>query len=412
MKLTERLQHAWNAFKSEDTFTPPLDDNTVINYGKPRLYKPSGARFAASIFTRIAIDVSMTQFNHVKIDPKNDDLEIINSGLNYCLNVEANKDQAAINFIHDIAFSLLDEGRIAVVPVDTNINPKTGAFDINTMRVGPIMGWTNNSIQVKLYDEKSGQYRDIWVPKQAVAILENPLYYVVNEPNSTLRRLLEKMALLDNNDRAYSANRLDIILQMPQAIRTEKLKEGARDRIKEIDAQLGEGSNGIAYIDGTERITQLNRPANSQILESIKNLKQEFYNQLGLTESIFNGTATEAQLRNYYNRTIDPIILFIVKEFERKFLSKTSRTQGHRIEYYRDTLKFVSAEQLISLGDTMRRNEIATSNEIRKIIGMKRSNDAKADLLANPNIADNGVGSANKAEGEHSRDIEQIQNDE
>ena len=408
MNFKDRLLHAWNAFKGDNSYSPPVSDTTVYsNTGmRPRIYKAKQSRFSSSIFTRIAIDVAVTQFNHVKINKVNDDLTVLDSGLQYCLTQEANIDQTAIAFMFDVVFSLLDEGCIAVVPTDTSINPKvSGAFDILSMRVAKIIGWTNNSVQVHIYDEREGRYKQIWLPKKSVAIIESPLYYVINEPNSTLQRLLRKMAILDSSDNAYATNRLDIILQTPQSVRTDVQKENAKKRIKDIDDQLSVGSNGIAYIDATERITQLNRPSNSQIAESIDKLKAEFYNQLGLTQAIFDGTATEAQLRSYYNRTIDPIIAFIVQELERKFLTKTARTQGQAIETYRDTLKFVSAEQLISLGDTMRRNEIATSNEIRKIIGMKRSNDAKADKLDNPNIAPKTqVGSATRGEGEHTRD--------
>lgn len=407
MKLTERLSHAWNAFAGKDSFTPPIEESIV--YGQPRrpaIYKANSSRFAASIFTRIAIDVAMTRFNHVKIDEKTEDRTIINSGLNYCLNVEANLDQSGRSFIFDVAYSLLDDGYIAVVPIDTTVNPKvSGSFDINTMRVAPIIGWTNKSIQVKVYDENDGRYKDIWVPKSYVAIVESPLYSIINEPNSTLQRLLRKMAITDQNDTAFSPNRLDIILQLPQAIRTDRQLKDAQARIKNIDDQLTYGNNGIAYIDATERITQLNRPANSQINETIESLKREFYNQLGLTQDIFDGTANETQLRAYYTRTIDPILEFIVKEMERKFITKTARTQGHAIEYYRNMLSLVSAEQLVSLGDTLRRNEIATSNEIRDMIGLKRSNEPTADELKNPNIASgSSMPSATKGDGEHTRD--------
>lgn len=407
MKLTERISHAWNAFKGNDTIAPPIDEPMTFGQpSRPQIYKPSSSRFTSSIFSRIALDVAMTNFNHVKIDKINEDREIINSGLNYCLTVEANIDQSAVAFIYDIAFSLLDEGHIAVVPVDTTTNPKrSGSFDIQSMRVAPIRGWTNKSVQLNVYDETSGMYRDIWLPKSMVAIIESPLYAIVNEPNSTLQRLLRKMAIVDNNESAYAANRLDIILQMPQAIRTDKQMQDAKARLQNIDDQLTYGNNGIAYIDATERITQLNRPSNSQVNETLESLKKEFYNQLGLTEAVFNGTATEAQLRAYYNRTIDPILQFIIKEMERKFLTKTARTQGQAIECYRNMLSLVSAEQLVSLGDTLRRNEIATSNEIRDIIGLKRSNEASADELKNPNIAQNtSMPSAKRAEGEHTRD--------
>ena len=243
------------------------------------------------------------------------------------------------------------------------------------------------------------------MPKATVAVIESPLYAIINEPNSTLQRLLRKMAITDQNDHLFSPNRLDIILQMPQAIRTDKQMKDAQARIRNIDDQLAYGNNGIAYIDSTERVTQLNRPANSQINETVEKLKTEFYNQLGLTQAVFDGTATEAQLRAYYNRTIDPILEFIIAEMQRKFLTKTARTQGHAIEYYRNMLSLVSAEQLASLGDTLRRNEIATSNEIRDMMGLKRSNEPEADELKNPNIApQSSMPSATKAEGEHTRD--------
>lgn len=417
MKITERLSSAWNAFKGTDNLLPPSNEHIV--YGPTRssrlTYRPKQSRFASGIFTRIATDVAMTQFNHVKINAKNENREILDSGLNYCLTTEANADQSSIAFMYDIAYSLLDEGRIAVVPVETSVNPKkAGSYYVDKMRVGPILGTTNKSVHVRLYDENDGEYKNIWVPKKICAIIESPLYPVVNEPNSTLQRLLSKMSILDANDSAFPGSRLDIILQMPQAIRTDKQVEDAISRVKNIDRQLSQGANGIAYIDGTERVTQLNRPANSQISETIDKLKKEFYNQLGLTESIFDGTATESQIRNYLNRTVDPIIAFIIKEFERKFLTKEARKEGQAIEYYRNTLKLISSEQLVSLSDTLRRNEIATSNEIRDLIGMKRSNDSSADELSNPNIAEKnknkGVASAARGEGEHTRDVPSNQN--
>lgn len=399
--------HAWNAFKSDETWAPPVADHIVYGRVKPsRSRSGSSSRFTSSIFTRIAIDVAMTKFNHVKINKKNEDRKILDSGINYCLTVEANTDQSAVAFLYDLAYSLIDEGVVAVVPVDTSFNPKTtGGYDILTMRVGQIIGRTNNSVQVHLYNDRNGQYSNIWLPKRQVAIIESPLYPIVNEPNSTLQRLLRKMAIIDQNDNAYATNRLDLILQMPQVIRTDRQMRDAEARIKNIDAQLTYGNNGIAYIDSAEHITQLNRPANSQLRETVEALKKEFYNQLGLTQAIFDGTASEAQLRSYYNRTIDPILQFIIKELERKFLTKTARTQGQAIEAYRNMLSLVSAEQLVSLGDTLRRNEIATSNEIRDIIGLKRSNEAIADQLRNPNISEKTkMPSANKAEGEHTRD--------
>lgn len=419
MTLLDRLKHAWNAFNGNESSFPPFNEHATYGNRGSRIGVPTNFRnrFAAPIFNRIALDVAMTHFNHVKIDKKNDDLTVLDTGLNYCLTVEANMDQAAPTFLFDLAYSLLDEGEIAILPVDTSINPKvSGSYDIDTMRVAKIISKTNKSVFLQAYDENDGKYHDIWLPKNIVAVVESPLYYVINEQNSTLQRLLRKMSLIDSNDNLYSANRLDLIIQAPHAIRTPDQVAQAEGRILNIDKQLRTGNNGIAYIDGTERITQINRPANSQINETADLLKEEFYNQLGLTQSIFDGSATEAELKNYYNRTIDPIITFVVREMERKFLTKTGRTQGQAIEFYRNTLQFVSAEQLVSLGDAFRRNEIATSNEIRKLIGFKRSNEASADKLVNPNISDKnqgtaGMGSATKGTGESSREIQRLAKD-
>ena len=402
MGFLDKIKHAWSAFNGNDS--PPPNEPTVHDYGRRTSWRPvyrnSKDSFAATIFNRIALDAAMTQINHVVINKKNDDAITQDSGLNYCLTIEANEDQTSVAFIQDLVFSLLEEGKVAVVPVETTLNAKvTGAYDINSMRVGQILGFTSKSVQVKVYDERKGIYKDIWLPKKMVAIIQNPLYDVINRPNSTLQRLLRKMNQDDILDQYYMNNRLDIILQMPQALRTDAQIESAKKRIQNIEEQLSSGSNGVAYIDATEKITQLNRPANSQLVESINLLKKDFYNQLGLTEDIFNGTASEAQLRNYFNRTIDPILVFIIKELERKFLTKTARTQGHAIEYYRNTLKFVSAEQIVSLGDTFRRNEIVTSNEIRKLIGFKRSNEKSADILTNPNIAAKNQETAGSAAG-------------
>jgi hypothetical protein len=332
------------------------------------------------------MDVSMTAFKHVKINPDNEDWTDMNTGLNQCLTLEANIDQTHLQFIQDLVYSMFDEGVIAVVPVDTTINPSlSGAFDINSLRVGKVVNWFPKHVEVNLYNESTGQPERIFIEKKNVAIIENPLYAVVNAENSTLKRLVRKLNALDNED---DAGRLDLLISVPYGIKTETQRQLAEKRIKDIEAQLVTGRHGIAYIDGTEKAMQLNRPVNSQLPEQINSLSQQFYNQLGLTQNVFNGTASESELRIYYSRTIDPIVDNIVAEFNRKFLTKTARTQGQAIVTYRDFFKIVPIEQIAQLGDAFRRNGIASSNELRKLIGLRPSNDARADELFNPNIAD------------------------
>ena len=345
--------------------------------------------FVSTIFNRIAIDVSMTNLKHVKVDPTNEDEIDMTTGLNNCLTVEANIDQNHIQFMHDLVYSMFDEGVVAVVPVDTTVSPlETGGYDILTLRVGKITQWYPKHVEIDVYDDRSGVSRRITMLKKDVAIIENPLYAVVNSENSTLKRLIRKLTQLDNIDDLVSSGRLDLLISVPYGIKTDTQRQMAEDRIKSIEKQLATGRNGIAYIDGTEKVVQLNRPANSQLQESINSLTQQFYNQLGLTERIFNGTASEMELRTYYTRAIDPILENIVAELNRKFLTKTARTQGQRIKYYRDMFKTVPVEVIATLGDALRRNSIASSNEIRKIMGWRPSNDARADELFNPNIAD------------------------
>jgi hypothetical protein len=332
------------------------------------------------------MDVSMTTFKHVKKNPDNEDVTDMNSGLNSCLNLEANIDQTHIQFIQDLVYSMFDEGVVAVVPVDTTLNPEvSGSYDINSMRVGKIVQWYPKHVDVMLYNDNTGQNERITINKRNVAIVENPLAAVVNHDNSTLKRLMRKLNQLDTKD---DSGRLDVLISVPYSIKTTKQREMAEQRIADIEAQLAFGRNGIAYIDGTEKAMQLNRPVNSQLSEEIEKLTQQFHNQLGMTANVLNGTASEAELRTYYTRTIDPIIDNIVAEFKRKFITKSGRTQGQTIEYYRDLFKIVPIEQLANLGDAFRRNSIASANEIRKFIGLRPSNDARADELFNPNIAD------------------------
>lgn len=392
MKFTERIQHAWRAFNTKPDFnTQHLTlGNGSLNpvHRSGRSYTTSS--FASSIFNRIAIDVSMTGLKHVRINEKNEDRTPVKSGLDYCLNSEANIDQTNFQFIQDLVYSMFDEGVVAVVPTDTSIDPeRSGSYDIHALRVGKIIQWYPRHIRVKLYNDVTGLMEELTISKSTAAIIENPLYSVTNGSNATLTRLLRKLTLIDNADDLIASGRLDLIIQLPHSLKTNLQKKAADDRIQEIERQLASGSYGLTYIDGAEKITQLNRPANNQLLQNVELLAQQFYNQLGLTANIFNGTASEAELRGYYSRTIDPIVDNIIAEFERKFLTKTARTQGHALEAYRDLFKLVPIEQIAQLGDTFRRNSILTGNEMRRIIGFKTSNDPRADDLYNPNIADN-----------------------
>lgn len=408
MGITTRIKNAWNAFTEEKTNT--------MNYGysssRPthKYQSPfSATSYVSTIFNRIAIDSSMTKFKHVKVNKDNEDEKPIDSGLAYCLTTEANIDQTHIQFIHDIVYSMFDEGVVALVPIETSTSPDiTDSYDILNMRVGKIVMWYPLHVVIEVYNERTGQNERITMAKKDVAIIENPLYAVVNSENSTLKRLIRKLNQLDNIDDLADSGRLDLLISVPYGIKTENQKVMAEKRIKDIEAQLASGRNGIAYIDGTEKATQLNRPVNSQLLETVNNLSQQLYNQLGLTRSIFDGTAKESELRTYYSRTIDPILENIVAELNRKFLTKTSRTQGHTIGYYRDMFKTVPIDIVAKLGDTLRRNEIATTNEIRRIIGLKTSNDPRADELFNPNIADKnqngGVGDLRNPDNDYEED--------
>lgn len=385
MRVRDRIQHAWNAFTAKPAST--------FNYGysssRPAYRQTfffNTSSYVSSIYNRIAMDVSMTSFKHVKINPQNEDVTDMKTGLNECLTVEANIDQTHLQFFQDLVYSMFDEGVIAVVPVDTTIDPTlSGAFDVDSLRVGKIVSWFPKHVEINLYNENTGQSERIYMEKKNVAIIENPLYAVVNDENSTLKRLVRKLNLLDNEE---DAGRLDLLVSVPFGIKTETQRQMAEKRIADIEAQLVTGRHGIAYIDGTEKVMQLNRPVNSQLPEQINQLTQQFYNQLGLTQNVFNGTASESELRIYYSRTIDPIVENIIAEFNRKFLTKTARTQGQVISAYRDFFKIVPIEQIAQLGDTFRRNGIASSNELRKLIGLRPSNDARADELFNPNIAD------------------------
>jgi len=389
MKFKDRLLHAWNTFtKNELAHTYDYGYSSSRATHKTR-NSFNTSSYVTSIYNRIAMDVSMTSFKHVKVNLENEDITDLKTGLNNCLTVEANLDQTHIQFIQDLVYSMFDEGVVAVVPIETTISPEvSGSYDINSLRVGKIVNWFPKHVEVKVYNEDTGQNENIILSKRNVAIIENPLYAVVNDENSTLKRLIHKLNQLDDIDALAASSRLDLLISIPYGIKTDQQRQMAERRIADIEAQLASGRNGIAYIDGTEKAMQLNRPVNSQLPETINTLTQQFYNQLGLTKNIFDGTASEAEIRTYYSRTIDPIVDNIVAEFNRKFLTKTARTQGHKIMYYRDMFKLVPVETVANLGDALRRNYIASSNEIRKIIGLRHSDDPRADELFNPNIAD------------------------
>ena len=388
MDIKNRIRHAWDAFKNNGF--------TTLDYGPSQWgptfktvvsYNSSG--FVSSIYNRIALDVSMAKIRHVTVDPDTEDVKPQKSGLNYCLGVEANVDQTGIQFMHDLVYSMFDEGVVAVVPVETTSSPSiSNSYDIKTMRVGRIVQWYPRHVTVRLYNDTTGQNEDIILEKKMVAIIENPLYAVMNSDNSTLKRLVSKINQLDRIDDLAASGRLDLILSVPYGVRTEKQKEMVISRINTLKEQISQGTHGIAYLDATEKVTQLNRPIESQLSSRVDELKKEFYNQLGLTQTIFDGTATEEELRIYYSRTIDPIIEHIIAELSRKFITKTARAQGHEIQYYRDMFKFVTIEMLSTLTDTVRRNYVMSSNEVRKILGLRPSDDPRADELFNPNIAD------------------------
>lgn len=389
MALMARLQHAWNAFMNRDGPFPK------VGYGQSYTVRPDRPYFRvggnersiiSSIYTRIAVDVAQITFQHVRLDQNGMFTEEINSDLNNCLTLNANVDQTAREFIQDIVMSLCDEGCVAVVPTDTDIDPELGTFKIYEMRVGQVLEWFPEQVRVRLFNEKSGQKEDIIVPKKVVALIENPFYAVMNEPNSTLRRLINKLNILDAIDNQSGSGKLDIIVQMPYTIKTEVKRQQAEQRVKDIEMQLSGSKYGIAYADATEHITQLNRPVENNLMNQITYLTTTLYGQLGLTEEIMNGTASEEVQLNYYNRTIEPFCSAIVNAFRWKFLTKTARTQGQTIMFFRDPFRLVPVGQIAEIADKFTRNEIMTSNEIRAIIGYKPVDDPKANQLINSNL--------------------------
>ena len=391
MALRERFQKAWNAFLNRDR----TDDYVYQDYGIQTYIRPDRPRFSlgnertivTAIFNRIALDAASANINHVRIDEEGKFLEIIDSSLNSCFNLEANIDQTGRAFVQDIVMSMMDEGVVAMVPVDTIGDPLlTTSYDIETMRTGKIIGWFPKYVKVNVYNDRNGQREDITLPKSMVGIVENPLYAVVNEPNSVLQRLLRKLNLLDFIDEQNSSSKLNMIIQLPYTVKTELRQKQAERRRKAVEDQLVDSKYGIAYIDGTEKITQLNRPLENNLMSQIEYLTKMLYSQLGMNEDILNGTADEKTMTNYYTRTIEPIISAISDEAKRKFLTKTARTQHQSIMFFRDPFKLVPVTEVASIADSFTRNEILSSNEIRQIIGRKPSKDPAADELRNKNL--------------------------
>ena len=385
-----RIKHAWNAFFNRDPTQTRLNEGYVYSYrpDRPRLTKGNERSIVNAIYNRIALDVAALSIKHCKLDENGRYANDVNSKLNRCLTIEANLDQTARAFIQDVVMSMLDEGSVAVIPVDTEMNPnETSSYDILSLRTGKILEWRPDSIKVRVYNEKTGLKEDIVVPKKIAAIMENPLYSVMNEPNSTMQRLIRKLNLLDSIDEQSGSGKLDLIIQLPYVIKTEARRRQADERRKDIEMQLSGSKYGIAYTDGTERITQLNRPVENNLMKQIEYLTSMLYSQLGLTQSILDGTADEKTMLNYNTRTIESIVSVIVDEMKRKFLTKTAMTQGQTIMYFTNPFKLVPVNNIADIADKFTRNEVLSSNEVRGILGIKPSNDPKADQLINKNIS-------------------------
>ena len=388
--FSSRLKHAWNAFVNNDTTNHYRDVGIGYSYrpDRPRLTRGNERSIVNSVYNRIALDASAMDIQHVRLDKNNRFLSVIDSGLNNCLTLDANIDQTSRAFMQDVVMSMFDEGSVALVPVDTTDDPTiTGSYDIDSMRTGQILEWYPKHVRVRVYNENTGQKEDITIPKSTVSIVENPLYSVMNEPNSTMQRLIRKLNLLDVIDEQSGSGKLDLIIQLPYVIKTEARRQQAENRRKDIENQLSGSKYGIAYTDGTEHITQLNRSVGNNLMTQIEYLTSMLYSQLGITQSVLDGTANEETMLNYYDRTIEPILSAIVDEMKRKFLTKTARSQLQSISFFRNPFKLVPVNDIAEIADKFTRNEIMTSNEFRQIIGMKPSEDPKADELRNKNLS-------------------------
>ena len=384
------IKHAWTLFTNNKnpTVVQPSGTSYSISPTRPRFTRGSERTIVTSVYNRIAIDASTIDVMHVRLDDEGRFKEPIKSNLNNCLTVEANIDQTSRAFFLDVVISMLDEGCVAVVPVKTTINPNnTESYDVDELRTGQIIEWYPTHVTVRLYNDRTGLYEDVTLPKNRVAIIENPLYSIMNEPNSTMQRLIHKLSLMDIIDEESSSGKLDLIVQLPYIIKNETKKAQAEERRKQIEDQLQGSRYGVAYIDGTEKVTQLNRSVENNILKQVEYLTNLLYSQLGLTQAIMDGTADENAMNNYFNRTVEPVISAVVDEFHRKFLTKTARTQGQAIMFFRDPFKLMSVTGMADIADKFTRNELLSSNEFRQIIGRKPSTDPKADMLLNKNIS-------------------------
>jgi hypothetical protein len=387
--LSTKLQHAWNAFKGNEEqqiryvyneqMTTVRPDRLRLNYGNEQT-------IITPIYNRIATDCAKVDIRHVRLDENGRFVSEVNSGLNNCLSIEANRDQTGRAFVQDIIMTMIDEGVAAVVPTDTSINPSTGSYEILEMRVGKVLEWMPHYVKVRLYNENTGNKEDIIVSKSTTALIENPFYAVMNAPNSTFKRLTRKLSILDQVDEQSGAGKLDLLISLPYIVKTEARRKQAEERRKDIEMQLAGSKYGIAYVDSTEKVTQLNRSLDNNIMSQVEYLTKLGYSQLGITEEILNGSASEEVMQNYYDRTIEVFLSAVAEEFKRKFLTKTARSQKQSIQFFRDPFKLVPVSSLADLADKFTRNEILTSNEIRQIVGMKPSADPSADELRNKNL--------------------------
>ena len=385
-----RLKHAWNAFFNKDPTVVYRDYGPGYSWrpDRPQLTRGNERSIITAVFNRIAIDVAAVKINHVRLDENGRYVETIDSDMNTCLTLSANIDQTGRAFIQDVVLSMLDEGCVAIIPVDTTFNPSTtGSFDIQSMRTGKILEWHPETIRVRVYNERKGEKEDIFVPKKAAAIIENPFYSVMNEPSSTLQRLIRKLNLLDVIDEQSGSGKLNMIIQLPYVIKTEARRQQAENRRKDLEDQLANSKYGIAYTDGTEKVTQINRAVENNLMGQIEYLTSMLYSQLGISQALLDGTADEKEILNYNNRIVEPILSAITDEIKRKFLTKTARSQHQTIMFFKDPFRLIPVNSVAEIADKFTRNEIMTSNEVRQIVGMKPSDNPRADELRNSNIS-------------------------
>ena len=390
MTVTTRLKHAWNVFTNREPYGTRFSVGPSYGYrpDRPLFSRGNERSIITSVYNRIALDVSSMTIQHVRLDDSDRFKEIVDSGLNNCLTMEANVDQTGRAFIQDVVMSMLDEGCVAIVPIETSFDPeKSGSFTIDTMRTGKIIEWFPRHVKVRLYDDRCGKKKDVLLPKSTIGIVENPFYAVMNEPNSTMQRLIRKLNLLDAIDEQSSSGKLNLIVQLPYVIKTEARRQQAEQRRKDIEDQLAGSKYGVAYTDGTEHVVQLNRPVENNLMSQIEYLTSMLYSQLGLTQGILDGSADDKTIQNYLTRMVEPILSAIVDEIKRKFLTKTARSQKQSILFFRDPFKLVPVDKIAEMTDKFTRNEVMTSNEIRQKIGMKPSSDPKADELRNSNLS-------------------------